>query len=231
MENATANTAATETTAQSAQNASTTASNGAGNTNTQTNTSGANNGDSGASKDDGKNAALEELIQRAVDRATNKLGNENKKLRGQIDDLKKANLSESELKQLAIEEKEKEIAEREKQIQERENRLIAIKAIKEIGLDDGSDASLALVDFVMAEDEDGIKARVKSFNDLVKRFVQSEVDKTFKANGRTPAKGSTSAPGGDDKANSYAVKLGQNTAKANKAAQSTLDYYIGGKKA
>lgn len=230
MENATANTTATETAAQSAQNASTTASNGAGNTNTQTNTNGANNGDSGAS-DDGKNAALEELIQRAVDRATNKLGNENKKLRGQIDELKKANLSESELKQLAIEEKEKEIAEREKQIQERENRLIAIKAIKEIGLDDGSDASLALVDFVMAEDEDGIKARVKSFNDLVKRFVQSEVDKTFRANGRTPAKGSTSAPNGDDKATSYAVKLGQNTAKANKTAQTTLDYYIGGKKA
>lgn len=229
MENTTASTAATEVSAQSAQSASSDHSNGAGNVNTQSNANGANNGNSEASKSDDKMDSIEALIQRAVDRATNKLGNENKKLRGQIDDLRKAKLSDDELKQLEMQEKEKEIAEREKQLQERENRLIAIKAIKEIGLDDGSDASLDLVDFVMADDEDGIKARVKSFNNLVKRFVQAEVDKTFKTNGRTPAKGTSSAS--ETKTESIATRLGQNAANANKAAQSTLEYYIGGKKA
>lgn len=176
-----------------------------------------------------KQTDWETLIQKAVDRATNKLGNENKNLRKQIEDLKKANLSDSELKQLEIQEKEKEIADREQRLMEKENRLIAIKAIKEIGLDDGSDASLALVDFVMAEDEAGIKDRVKTFDALVKRIVKAEVDKVFKTNGRNPGKGST-ATETDANKDTIAVRLGQNTAKANKAAQNTLDYYTGGKK-
>lgn len=194
------------------------------------NTQAQTNGDTAASTaSESKIGNLEELIQRAVDRATNKLGNENKKLRGQIDELKKAKLSDDELKQLEIQEKEKEIAEREQRLAEKENRLLAIKAIKEIGLDDGSDASLALVDFVMADDEAGIKERVKTFDALVKRFVQAEVDRVFKSNGRTPGKG-TSAASETEKNDSIAVQIGQKAAKANKAAQSTLDYYIGGKK-
>ena len=195
------------------------------------NTPADNKNDSSTVSDaDNGNTDLENLIQRAVDRATNKLGNENKKLRGQIDELKKAKLSDDELKQLQIQEKEQEIAERERALQEKENRLIAIKAIKEIGLDDGSDAALSLVDFVMADDEDAIKERVKAFDVLVKRFVQSNVDKVFKQNGRTPMKGSSGAAKDDNKSDSVAARIGQNVAKANKAAQSTLDYYLGGKK-
>lgn len=172
----------------------------------------------------------ESLIQKAVDRATNKLGNENKKLREENTKLKQEKLSDDELKQLEIQEKEKEIAEREQRLLEKENRLLAIKAIKEVGLDDGSDISLALVDFVMAEDETAIKERVKTFNTLVERFVQAKVDKVFKSNGRTPGKSSTGTGEAESKSDSIAVRIGQNTAKANKAAQSTLDYYIGGNK-
>lgn len=176
-----------------------------------------------------QNTNFEELIQKAVDRATNKLGNENKNLRKEIDELKKANLSEAELRQLEMQEKEKEIAEREQRLLEKENRLIAIKAIKEIGLDDGSELSLSLVDFVMGADETAIKERVKTFDALVKRFVQAEVDKVFKSNGRSPAKGMANAKESDTQ-DSVAVRIGQETAKANKAAQTTLDYYIGGNK-
>lgn len=172
----------------------------------------------------------DELIQKAVDRATNKLGNENKKLRSEIDELKKANLSDAELRQLEMQEKEKEIAEREQRLLEKENRLLAIKAIKEVGLDDGSELSLSLVDFVMGEDEATIKERVKTFDSLVKRMVQAEVDKVFKANGRTPGKGTATTKDADPKQDSLAVRIGQNTAKANQAAQNTLNYYIGGKK-
>ena len=172
----------------------------------------------------------EEVIQKAVDRATNKLGNENKKLRSELDELKKANLSEAELRKLEMQEKEKEIAEREQKLLEKENRLLAIKAIKEVGLDDGSELSLSLVDFVMAQDEATIKERVTAFDSLVKRMVQAEVDKVFKSNGRIPGKGSAATKEAESNQDSVAVRIGQNTAKANKAAQTTLDYYTGGKK-
>lgn len=175
-------------------------------------------------------ARLEDLIQRAVDRATNKLGNDNKKLREENEKLKKEKLSDEELKQLELKEKDAELTEREKKLLDKENRLIAIKAIKEIGLDDGSNASLDLVDFVMGEDEKAIKDKVKVFDALVKRFVQAEVDRVFKSNGRKPGVGNAGVAGEDDKTNSVAVRLGQNTAKANKAAKSTLDYYLGGNK-
>jgi vacuolar-type H+-ATPase subunit I/STV1 len=224
----------TTTTSTGAQDtAGTAATNAAATTATQTQngaTGEASASQGNAQQQETKTTDLENLIQRAVDRATNKLGNENKKLREQVEALKKEKLSDEEIKQLEIKEREKEIAEREQRLQEKENRLLAIKAIKEIGLDDGSDASLALVDFVMAEDEAAIKERVKTFDALVKRFVQAQVDKVFKANGRTPGVGSTATGDTGRKADSVAVRIGQRTANANKQAQSTLDYYIGGKK-
>lgn len=169
---------------------------------------------------------LEELVQRAVDRATNKLGNENKKLRDQIKKMEREKLSGDEIKELELRDKESEIAEREKALQDRENRLIAIKAIKEIGLDDGSNASLDLVDFVMGEDEETIRGRVKVFDDLVKRFVKAEVDRVFKSNGRTPGVGNAGAED-ESKQNSAAVQLGRNAAQAQKTARSTRDHYLG----
>lgn len=177
-----------------------------------------------------KTPDLDALIQRAVDRATNKLGNENKNLRKEIENLKKANMDADELKNFELSEKEKEIADREKALAEKENRLIAIKAIKEAGLDDGSDASLAIVDFVMADDEAAIKERVKTFDALVKRIVKSQVDGVFKANGRTPGVGSDSAANAGGQNDSLAVRMGRSTANNNKAAQSVLNHYIGGKK-
>ena len=174
-----------------------------------------------------QNTKLEDLVQRAVDRATNKLGNENKKLRDQIKKLERENLSASELKELELRDKENEIADREKALQDRENRLIAIKAIKEIGLDDGSNASLDLVDFVMADDEETIKGRIKVFDELVKRFVKAEVDRVFRSNGRTPGVGNAAAGEDEGKKNSVAVQLGKNAAQANKIARSTIDHYLG----
>lgn len=175
-----------------------------------------------------KGSELEALIQKAVDRATNKLGNENKKLRSELEAAKKAGMDAEELKKFELSEKEKEIAERERALTEKENRLIAIKEIKAVGLDDGSDASLALVDFVMAENEEGIRERVKAFDALVKRFVQAKVDGVFKANGRTPGVG-TEATGSGNSADSLAVRMGKNAAQTNQQARKVLDHYLGGK--
>ena len=94
-------------------------------------------------------------------------------------------------KKLEIENKEKEIAEREQAITDKENRLFAIKAIKEAGLDDGSDTALSLVDFVIGADETEIKSKVKAFKELFDKAVTAEVNKRFKEAGYTPQKGET----------------------------------------
>lgn len=138
---------------------------------------------------------IEQLIQRAVDRATNKLGNENKKLRGQLENIRKTKLTEAEAAELERKEREAELEERERALLEKENRLYAIRAIKTAGLDDGSSTALELVDFVMSQDQNEIDGKVKAFGQLIKRFVQAEVDRTFKANGRTPQAGNPAAKG------------------------------------
>ena len=174
---------------------------------------------------------LEKLIKSAVDRATQKIGTENKKLRAELDAARKAKLSDDEIKQLEMQEKQKALDERDKALTEKENRWIAMKAIKEAGLDDGSDAAIAIVDFVMADDEEGIKERVKAFNGLVERIVKAKVDGIFKQNGRTPGVGSDTASNAGGQNESIAARLGKNAANANKAAQSVLDHYTrGGKK-
>lgn len=134
---------------------------------------------------------LEKLIQAKVDRLTARLGKEKAELQKEVDKLKREKLSDEEIKQLEISEKEKALAEREQVLLDRENRLYAIKAIKAAQLDDGSDKSLELVDFVMSNDTETIDKRVKAFGDLVRKFVTAEVDKKFKSNGRTPNTGSS----------------------------------------
>lgn len=134
---------------------------------------------------------IEKLIQSAVDRATNKIGNDNKRLRKELDALKKAKLTVEELRDDELKGKEAEIAERERVLLEKENRLYAIKAIKAAGLDDGSDTSLELVDFVMADDTGVIDTKIKAFDKLIKKLVKIEVDRTFKENGRNPQAGTS----------------------------------------
>ncbi len=136
---------------------------------------------------------IEQLIQRAVDRATNKLGNDNKKLRQQLEALKKNHLTAAQAAELERQQREDDLAERERALQEKENRLYAIKALKVAGLDDGSPMTLELVDFVLSGTEEDIDARVKAFNALVKKFVKAEVDKTFKQHGRDPGQGGSGA--------------------------------------
>ncbi|MDD6988763.1 DUF4355 domain-containing protein [Ruminococcus sp.] len=136
---------------------------------------------------------IEKLIQARVDK---QLAAERKKtvdLKKQLERLQKSKLTDDELKQVELDEKENAIAEREKAITEKENRLFAVKAIKEAGLDDGSDTSLSLIDFVMGADEEEIKEKVKSFKELFEKAVDekvnAEVEKRFGAGGGTPKKG------------------------------------------
>ena len=133
---------------------------------------------------------LDRIIQARVDKQMAAERKKNVDLKNQLERLQKAKLTDDELKQIEIDEKEKAIAEREKAITDKENRLYAVKAIKEAGLDDGSDISLALVDFVMGEDETEINGKVKSFKELFDKAVTAEVNRRFKEHGYTPKQGS-----------------------------------------
>ena len=174
--------------------------------------------------------ALDKLIQSRVDKITADLGKKNATLQKELDALKKAKLTDEEIKNLEIADKEKALTEKEQALLERENRLYAIKAIKEAELDDGSDLSLELIDFVMGEDEKTIDERVKSFKGLVDRFVTAKVDATFKANGRTPNGSGKSGNSTEDKKPNVAAELGKAKAEQQKKSNDILNYYIGGNK-
>ena len=103
-------------------------------------------------------------------------------------------MTEAERQAFDLSEREKALAEKEAKITEQENRLYAIKALKKAGLDDGTDASLELTEFVLGKDAEAIDAKVKAFQALLNKMVSAEVAKTFKTNGGNPAKGSA-APG------------------------------------
>ena len=133
---------------------------------------------------------IDKLVQQAVDRATNKLGNDNKRLREELDKIKKEKMTAEERAELERKEEQEKFERERAEFQTEKNKLYAVKAIKAAGLDDGSDKSLELVDFVMGDTEEVIDARVKAFGELVKKFVSAEVDKTFKDSGRNPQKGS-----------------------------------------
>ena len=140
---------------------------------------------------------LEKKIQQAVDRATNKLGNDNKALREELDKLRKEKLTDKELKELEDAEKEKELAEREAKVKAAENKLYAVTAIKKAGLDDGSETALEILDLVNGGDTATIDTNIKALKALVDKLVKAEVEKTFKNNGRNPEKGAGNA-GGDN---------------------------------
>ena len=172
---------------------------------------------------------IQALIQSAVDRATNKLGNENKKLRESLEALRKEKLSDDEIKKLELEEKLKTIEAKEKEIKEKELRMTALKAIKDAGLDDGSDIALSLVDFLMGEDENSIKSKTDTFKSLVNKSVESQVKQRFKDSGRDMNKGGSDDKDDNDSKddNNIAVKLAKSTSEANKATQSIINHYGG----
>lgn len=173
-----------------------------------------------------KEVDIEKLIQRAVDRATNKLGNDNKKLREQLETIKKEKLTDDEIKKLELADKEADIADREAKLAEKENRLFAIKVIKEAGLDDGGNNALELVDFVMSDNEETTRMRVKVFSELVKKIVTAKVNETFKSSGRNPEKGGT---GETNTTTALAAQIGNISAQRNEAANKVLSHYLGGK--
>lgn len=135
---------------------------------------------------------LEKLIQAAVDRATNKLGDENKQLKEKYEAERKKNLTAEELRQVELQEKEAELAKQQAEIQKEKNRMYAIKALKKAELDDGSEDTLELIEFVLGEDETAIDIKVKALEKFAKKIAKRTTDDIYRTNGREPGRGNTS---------------------------------------
>ncbi|MCQ2743517.1 MAG: DUF4355 domain-containing protein [bacterium] len=152
---------------------------------------GDNSGDDNSAddnKDDNKGFSaddIEKMIQSRVDKMVAKFGKEKADMKKELDELRKKNLSDEERRQLESQEREKELAEKERMLADRENRFYAMKAIKNVGLDDGSEEALNIIDFVLGDTEEVINEKVKNFKALVDKMVLNATDKKFKDNGRT----------------------------------------------
>lgn len=192
-----------------------------------------NDGSNGEGADDSKGDSktdedIEKIIQSRVDRQLAKERKEAAAVKKELEKLKKEKLTAEEIKKLETDEREKTLAAKEREIAERENRYTAVKALREVGLDDGSDAALLLVDFLIAgedTDADTIKERANNLSVIVKKLVATSVEKTFKENGRNPKGGANGASGSDGKDTSVAKKLGEERAAQDKKSQEILKQY------
>lgn len=195
--------------------------------NTTSDTSGTE-GQKNASNDTTKNSpTLEQLIQSAVDRATNKLGNENKDLKRQIDELVKKNMTDAERVELERKQEREQFEQEKAQFIAEKNRLHAVTALAKADLNIASDKLDTLVGLVMGADEKAIDENVKNLNEVIKTIVADKVAQTFKDNGRNPV-GSGNADAKKDDKNDIGSTLGKATAAANAKSNDVLKHYLGG---
>jgi len=172
------------------------------------------------------NNQSEESLKKKIEDITNESSKKIKELKSKIDRLNKQNLSNEEIRQLEMSEKEKELVEKEKKLLEKENRLYAIRAIKIAGLDDGTDRALSIVDFVYDEDTSKIDEKVKIFKKLINSLVSNQIDKAFKENGRIP-NNALSVNANLNKKFNIAENLGQRDSERLRESNKILNYYIG----
>ena len=116
---------------------------------------------------------LDALLQAEADRRVSQaLKKAEKKNAEKVREAEKlAKLSEQERFQYELEQREKAIAEKEKQMALMENKAEASKALNERGI------SIALADFVVAEDADTMMDNIKLLEDEFKKSVKAEVEK------------------------------------------------------
>lgn len=147
-----------------------------------------------------------------------------KKLEKQIEAMQKEKMSAEELKKFEDEKRTKEFAEKEAELKDRENKLYAVKAINDIGIDCGSDDLSVLTSLVTTgvESAEEIDERLNSVKKVIDEAVKAECERRFKDAGRTP-KGAGKA--NETEENDIAKKLGARRAESDKKAKSILDYY------
>ena len=121
---------------------------------------------------------VDALLQQETDRRiTSPQKKWEKKSKEKVREAQKlAKLSEQQRFQYELEQREKKIAEKEKQMALMENKAEASKALNERGI------SIALADFVVAEDADTMMGNIKILEDEFKKSVKLEVEKRLAGN-------------------------------------------------
>ena len=114
-----------------------------------------------------------DMLQRETDRrVTAALEQQQRKNEAKIAEAQKlAEMNESEKFQYKLEQREKAIEEKERALAMMENKNEASKILSERGI------SLSLVDFVVAEDADTMKANIDLLDRAFKSSVKAEVEK------------------------------------------------------
>lgn len=127
-------------------------------------------------------AEVDALLQKEADkRVTEALKKQERKNAEKIKEAEKlAQMNEAEKFQYQLEQREKAIAEKEKELALAENKNEASKILAEKGL------SLALVDFVVAEDAETMNENIKTLDTAFKQSVKLEVEKRLASS--TPKK-------------------------------------------
>lgn len=169
---------------------------------------------------------IKKHIQSEIDKGLAEERKKSASLQKENERLKKEQMTAEELKKYEAEKRDKELTERDKVLTERENRLFAIGALKESGLDDGSKESLELVDLIMADTQENITTRAKTLKSVIDRLVSAKVNDTFKANGRVPNGGNSN--NGETKNNNIGVQLGKQAAETAAKSNEILKHYYGG---
>lgn len=118
-------------------------------------------------------AELQEAIQREADRrVTQALQKQQKKNEAKIAEAQKlASMNEAEKYEYQLKQREEAIAAKEKELALAENKNEAGKILQERGI------SLALVDFVVAEDAETMKDNIDLLDKAFKASVKAEVEK------------------------------------------------------
>lgn len=118
-------------------------------------------------------AEVMELIQKEADRrVTEALKTQERKTNAKIAEAQKlATMNEAEKYEYQLKQREEAIAAKEKELAMLENKNEASKILNEKGI------SLALVDFVVAEDAETMKANIDLLDRAFKASVKAEVEK------------------------------------------------------
>ena len=123
---------------------------------------------------------VNELLQREADRRVSEaLKKANRKKEAEIKEATKlAHMNEEEKYRYELEQREKAIEEKERQMALMENKNEAMNALASRGI------SVALADFVVAEDAESMMENIKLLEDEFKKSVKAEVEKRLA--GSTP---------------------------------------------
>ena len=148
--------------------------------------------DSADKTDTGEQETSSDLTTRisAAEKLAKQSAEENKKLRAELNKLRQAHMTDEERQTDDLKQREAAVAEKETALLTEKNRFYTVQAIRKAGLDDGSEASLQIVNLITGEapkDQMGIDERIKTFGKWIKQHDKALTDKLFKSNGRQPA--------------------------------------------